>query len=136
MTRGRTSPGFRFEADLTAYHCSHSVQVGAAYSIMSFHLVYTMRHAYHLVPALAVCVTFGSISSAQKIALTGARIIPIEGDEIENETLLIDGIDNRVGSLEVGKDGDAVLYDGDPFEYTTHCVGVVIEGQVVSRERR
>ncbi len=42
------------------------------------------------------------------------------------------GIDRRVGSLEAGKDGDLALYDGDPFEYTTHCVGTVIEGQVVS----
>jgi imidazolonepropionase-like amidohydrolase len=42
------------------------------------------------------------------------------------------GIDARVGSLEVGKDGDLALYDGDPFEYTSHCVGVVIEGEVVS----
>ena len=46
------------------------------------------------------------------------------------------GIDARVGSLEVGKDGDLALYDGDPFEYTTHCVGVVIEGQIASREKR
>lgn len=46
------------------------------------------------------------------------------------------GIEARVGSLEVGKDGDLALYDGDPFEYTTHCVGVVIEGVVVSREKR
>jgi imidazolonepropionase-like amidohydrolase len=46
------------------------------------------------------------------------------------------GIDARVGSLEVGKDGDLALYDGDPFEYTTHCVGVVIEGRVVSNEKR
>jgi len=46
------------------------------------------------------------------------------------------GIDDRVGSLEVGKDGDLALYDGDPFEYTSHCVGVVIEGEVVSRAVR
>ena len=46
------------------------------------------------------------------------------------------GIDARVGSLEVGKDGDLALYDGDPFEYTTHCTGVVIEGAVVSNEPR
>ena len=46
------------------------------------------------------------------------------------------GIDERVGSLEVGKDGDLALFDGDPFEYTTHCLGVVIEGVVVSSERR
>ena len=42
------------------------------------------------------------------------------------------GIDDRVGSLEVGKDGDIALYDGDPFEYTSHCIGVIIEGEVVS----
>jgi imidazolonepropionase-like amidohydrolase len=46
------------------------------------------------------------------------------------------GIDNRVGSLEVGKDGDLALYTGDPLEYTTRCVGVVIEGEVASREKQ
>jgi len=42
------------------------------------------------------------------------------------------GIDNRVGSLEVGKDGDLAMYDGDPFEYTSHCTGTIINGVVVS----
>jgi imidazolonepropionase-like amidohydrolase len=46
------------------------------------------------------------------------------------------GIDSRVGSLAVGKDGDIALFDGDPFEFSTHCVGVVIEGRVVSRAVR
>jgi imidazolonepropionase-like amidohydrolase len=46
------------------------------------------------------------------------------------------GIDGRVGSLAVGKDGDAALYDGDPFEYTTHCIGVVIGGKVLSAAPR
>jgi hypothetical protein len=32
--------------------------------------------------------------------------------------------------------GDLALFDGDPFEYSTHCVGVVIEGEVVSEETR
>ena len=45
------------------------------------------------------------------------------------------GIDERVGSLELGKDGDLALYDGDPFEYTSHCLGVVIEGEVFSGVR-
>jgi imidazolonepropionase-like amidohydrolase len=40
-------------------------------------------------------------------------------------------IDDRVGTLEPGKDGDLALYDGDPFEYTTHCTATVIEGEVV-----
>jgi imidazolonepropionase-like amidohydrolase len=42
------------------------------------------------------------------------------------------GIDRRVGSLEAGKDGDLVLFDGDPFEYTSHVCSVIIEGRVVS----
>ena len=46
------------------------------------------------------------------------------------------GIDDRVGSIEVGKDGDLALYDGDPFEYITRCVGVIIEGEIVSDEPR
>jgi imidazolonepropionase-like amidohydrolase len=46
------------------------------------------------------------------------------------------GIERRVGSLEVGKDGDLVLFSGDPFEYTTQVCGVVIEGDVVSETCR
>jgi imidazolonepropionase-like amidohydrolase len=46
------------------------------------------------------------------------------------------GIDRRVGSLEVGKDADVAMYDGDPFEFTTHCVGTIINGRVVSETIR
>ncbi len=42
------------------------------------------------------------------------------------------GIDKTTGSIEVGKDGDIALYDGDPFEYTNHCVGTIINGKIVS----
>ncbi len=45
------------------------------------------------------------------------------------------GIDNRVGSLAPGKDADIVLYDGDPFEYTTHVTRVIVDGEVVSDGR-
>jgi imidazolonepropionase-like amidohydrolase len=46
------------------------------------------------------------------------------------------GVDGRVGSLAPGKDGDVAVFDGDPFEYTTHCTAVVIDGNVVSDEPR
>jgi len=46
------------------------------------------------------------------------------------------GVDKRVGSLEAGKDADIVLYDGDPFEYTSHVVGVFIDGEQVSTQIR
>ena len=55
---------------------------------------------------------------------------------ITREAAKILGVDDRIGTLEVGKDGDLALFDGDPFEYTTHCVGTVIEGRVVSRKKR
>ena len=42
------------------------------------------------------------------------------------------GMDSRIGSLEKGKDADLAMYDGDPFEYTSHCVGTIINGNVVS----
>ena len=42
------------------------------------------------------------------------------------------GVDKRVGSIEKGKDADMVLFDGDPFEYTTHVCGVIINGTVAS----
>lgn len=57
------------------------------------------------------------------------RAITIDAAKILN-------IDTRVGSLEPGKDGDLALYTGDPLEYTTHCIGVIIEGKIVSREKR
>jgi imidazolonepropionase-like amidohydrolase len=42
------------------------------------------------------------------------------------------GLDNRIGSLAVGKDADLAMYDGDPFEYVTHCTGTMINGNIVS----
>lgn len=44
------------------------------------------------------------------------------------------GIDQQVGSLEEGKDADIVLYNGDPFEYTTHIEKVIIDGKLVKGE--
>jgi imidazolonepropionase-like amidohydrolase len=41
------------------------------------------------------------------------------------------GIDKQVGSIEAGKDADLVLFDGDPFEYTTHVKAVLINGDKV-----
>jgi imidazolonepropionase-like amidohydrolase len=42
------------------------------------------------------------------------------------------GLDGRIGSLAVGKDADIAMYDGDPFEWTSHCTGTIINGKVVS----
>lgn len=52
------------------------------------------------------------------------------------EAAKILGVDNRVGSLEAGKDADVALYSGDPLEYTTTCTGVIINGKVVVEKGR
>lgn len=41
------------------------------------------------------------------------------------------GIDKAYGSIEVGKVADLVLYDGDPFEHTTHVTHTIMRGKVV-----
>lgn len=38
------------------------------------------------------------------------------------------GIDSRVGSVEVGKDADLALWNGEPFEATSRVVGVLVGG--------
>jgi imidazolonepropionase-like amidohydrolase len=40
------------------------------------------------------------------------------------------GLDDRVGSLEVGKDADVVLYDGDPLDPRTRVMRVWIDGDM------
>ncbi|HML69013.1 MAG TPA: amidohydrolase [Clostridia bacterium] len=41
------------------------------------------------------------------------------------------GIQDRVGTLEPGKDADIAVFDGHPFDYRTHCVLTLINGKVV-----
>ncbi|MEO0650405.1 MAG: amidohydrolase family protein [Planctomycetota bacterium] len=41
------------------------------------------------------------------------------------------GIEDRVGSIEVGKDADLLLWNGTPFAPTSSIVGVLLEGQLI-----
>lgn len=43
----------------------------------------------------------------------------------------ITGIDDRVGSLEVGKDADIIIFDGHPLELKSRAVTTIIDGKVV-----
>lgn len=40
------------------------------------------------------------------------------------------GVADRVGSLEVGKDADIVVFDGHPFDYRTQVELVLVDGEV------
>lgn len=45
------------------------------------------------------------------------------------------GIDDRVGSLDAGKDADIVIFDGHPFELRTHVVTTIINGKIVYQKQ-
>jgi hypothetical protein len=46
------------------------------------------------------------------------------------------GLENRIGSLDVGKDADVLITTGDPLEIVTDVVGVLVNGKAVSLETR
>jgi imidazolonepropionase-like amidohydrolase len=53
-------------------------------------------------------------------ALRAVTIVPAE----------ILRVQDRVGSLEVGKDGDAVILDGDPLSTYSKVLFTIVDGQV------
>ncbi|MEE3182207.1 MAG: amidohydrolase family protein [Planctomycetota bacterium] len=91
----------------------------------------TIQSGYEsYVPKTRVVLFEAAVAAANGLGLEGALEL------ITSSAADVLGISKRVGSLAVGKDGDLALFDGDPFEYSTHCIGTIIEGQVVSDSRR
>ena len=80
------------------------------------------------VPKTRVVLFEAAIAAANGLSFTDALA------SITIDAARILGVSNRVGSLEAGKDADLALFDGDPFEYTTHVTAVIVNGQVVSEE--
>ena len=66
---------------------------------------------------IGVCIAHGL---DEKEAFKGVTINPAK--------LL--GIEDKVGSLEAGKDADVAIFDGHPFSNMTHCVLTMIDGEI------
>lgn len=45
------------------------------------------------------------------------------------------GVDDRVGSIEKGKDADIAIFDGNPMETMTHTLYTIIDGEIVYSQR-
>lgn len=45
-------------------------------------------------------------------------------------------VQSRVGSIEVGKDADIAIFDGNPMEIVTTCLYTIIDGQIVYQYER
>jgi imidazolonepropionase-like amidohydrolase len=86
---------------------------------------FTLQSGYEgYVPKTRVVLFEAAIAAANGLGFEAALA------SVTLDAAKILGIDGRTGSLAAGKDADVALYDGDPFEYTTHCTGTVIGGQV------
>ncbi|HEX6280494.1 MAG TPA: amidohydrolase family protein [Pyrinomonadaceae bacterium] len=78
------------------------------------------------VPKTRVVLFEAAMAAANGLSMTDALgLITIDAARIL-------GLDGRIGSLAAGKDADIAMYDGDPFEFATHCTGTIVNGRLVS----
>lgn len=84
----------------------------------------TMDHPVTMIQILPVCAGIAAKHGlGQEEAL---RALTINAAKICR-------VDDRVGSLEVGKDADICIYDGNPLEVFSHCMGTIIDGKILFR---
>lgn len=76
------------------------------------------NHLWYLPIAVGMCV--------------GAGLDEMEGFRtITSNAAEILGLDDRLGTLEPGKDADVAIFDGDPLrDLWCHCAATVIDGQI------
>lgn len=104
------------------------------------------RNAATLLVEAGVNVAFAgsqaSTHNARNITQAAGNAI---GEGLDREAALravtlapaeIFGVADRLGSIEIGKEGDLVIWPADPFELTTYPDQVVIRGEAVSMQSR
>ena len=107
-------------ANATYENAALLVQAGVPISIMTGYEAYVPKSRVLLFEAaVAAANGLGMEAALRAITMSPAKIL---------------GIDERVGSLSQGKDADAVVFDGDPFEYTSHVEQVLVQGAVTYRQ--
>ncbi|MGE3182745.1 MAG: amidohydrolase family protein, partial [Phycisphaerae bacterium] len=72
----------------------------------------------HLNLEAAKCMQFSNLTSTEAM-----KLITINAAKMF-------GLDDRLGSIEVGKDGDLAIFDGHPLDTFAKCVMTTIEGEV------
>jgi imidazolonepropionase-like amidohydrolase len=106
---------YKIEAyDAIPYNAALLTEAGASVCIKSDDAE-LMRH---LNLEAAKMVKYGGVSETQALAMI--TINPAR--EL--------GLDRRLGSIEVGKDADIVLFNGHPFDAFSRCELALVEGEV------
>lgn len=88
---------------------------GIPFAIMTDHPVVPIQFL-PVEAGLAVRSGLDERTALESITINAAKIV---------------GLDERVGSLSVGKDADIAIFDGHPFDFRTHCVCTFINGRPV-----
>ncbi len=84
-----------------------------------------------------VCIQMDSTSGTRWLSeVTGIAVREGMPEEEAFRAITINpaevlGIDDRVGSLEQGKDADIAIFDGNPLSNFSTCLKTIIEGEVV-----
>lgn len=82
----------------------------------------TTDHPVSLIQCLPLCA---GIAAKEGLGIEeGLRAITINPAEICR-------VASRVGSIEVGKDADIAIFDGNPMEIFTNCLYTIIDGNIV-----
>jgi imidazolonepropionase-like amidohydrolase len=87
---------------------------------------------------MAICTAFEGYVPKTRVLRYEAAIAMVNGlgheralKSITLDAAKILGIDDQYGTIEAGKIADLVLYDGDPFEHSTHVTHTIMAGRVV-----
>ena len=91
------------------------------------------------VAALSGGISLGGIAGRDLTSLPLEAIFAIRGGAsdakaLESLTIVparMMGLEQRLGSLEVGKDGDVLILDGPPLDYQTYVSTAIVNGRVV-----
>lgn len=82
----------------------------------------TTDHPVSLIQSLPICAGLAVKSGMEEMeALKSITLYPAQ----------ICGVDDRIGSLEKGKDADIVIFNGNPLKIATKAMCTIINGEIV-----
>ena len=91
---------------------------GIPFAMMTDHPVIPLQYL-PVCAALAVREGLDEQTALESITIEGARAI---------------GLEDRVGSLEVGKDADIGIFSAHPFDFRARCVTTIVNGKIAYQE--
>jgi imidazolonepropionase-like amidohydrolase len=146
-----------FDLDVTLEHVTEGYKIADILAekgipvtvgpMLSGRSKYELRDKDHKNPGILaragvkVAIQTDAASSVQYLAMNAA--LAVREGMPEEEALKaitinaaeIIGVADRVGSLEVGKDADVVVFSGHPLEYRTVAEMVFVDGELVYERR-